>query len=910
MGIRDLFNALLSTPAPTPEPKSLPVRADAWYNATTGLGVSTYDQTTTTTYTIGTDLTRHPELIRRLLRSNALSRKVVGKQVELAWSTGVKYRATSSTGVDVTTQLEDELSRVGAEPNIKRARTLGRSFGGALLLMSIDDGLSPSQPVELSRIRRLLYLRPIDRHDVSQIEYDKTGGARDGEPEFYTISIPGLSAVRVHHTRVIRFDGLEVDRRTKQNLGGWTDTVLQPSYEAIRDFSSGQQSLSAQLQGATQTVYTVKGLHEQILAGNREFIQDWIASVELSRSNLRAVVLDSDGESIDFASRPLGDAVKVSQSLQYAVAAACDMPIVELFGTPPAGLSSDDMSATRRFYDRVEVEEQQGEQGRALDRVLEILTSQSLERELFGASVGYEWPSLYSPTAVEKANINKTKADTLATLISSGVLSPDDVRTVAAELVNIELVEDDRPTDAAIDQEDDEDDRGDAILRLGRSPDIALGRVKNRLKQQAGRLATGAKPIKKSTFLNIVEFALADLPGADVINLKLYISEQFDALSDDLAGFNRKHEGDTEALRRLMRTRATLRADQFERKVEQAKVRADIAATGATMFRWRTREDNRVREEHAEIDGQVFPLATGHPDLGFPGDPPNCRCYAVLVDETRATGDAETFIAPKAVRDSARQALEARAELPPSRRGMTSVGIARARDLANGRQLSLDTLRRMKSYFDRHEVDKSSKAWQEEEWSKGRQAWFGWGGDAGRQWVEGVLADLEERADRRPEIFCREVNPDSTGQVSDEAAGHEKSINGDDLAKTPAKPDERVKGSKKNPEGSASGRRGGIKINAATEKALRRKLDEHLEDYSRDASKKTDLGTLKAVYRRGAGAFSTSHRPGMTRAQWSIARVNAFLYLLQNGKPKNKAYTTDNDLLPKGHPKYSGGDDD
>ena len=60
---------------------------------------------------------------------------------------------------------------------------------------------------------------------------------------------------------------------------------------------------------------------------------------------------------------------------------------------------------------------------------------------------------------------------------------------------------------------------------------------------------------------------------------------------------------------------------------------------------------------------------------------------------------------------------------------------------------------------------------------------------------------------------------------------------------------------------------------------------------------------LKAVYRRGAGAFSTSHRPGMNRNQWAMGRVNAFLKLLKSGKPTNSAYTTDNDLLPAKHPR-------
>ena len=119
-------------------------------------------------------------------------------------------------------------------------------------------------------------------------------------------------------------------------------------------------------------------------------------------------------------------------------------------------------------------------------------------------------------------------------------------------------------------------------------------------------------------------------------------------------------------------------------------------------------------------------------------------------------------------------------------------------------------------------------------------------------------------------------------------------------AQTPAPKADQIKGSAKNPEGSASGSRGGIKISDEQVKALENIRDEHNEKYSAD-HKKVDLGTLKAVYRRGAGAFSTSHRPNMTRAQWALARVNTFLKLVGTGERK-KSYTTDLDLLHKDHP--------
>ena len=64
------------------------------------------------------------------------------------------------------------------------------------------------------------------------------------------------------------------------------------------------------------------------------------------------------------------------------------------------------------------------------------------------------------------------------------------------------------------------------------------------------------------------------------------------------------------------------------------------------------------------------------------------------------------------------------------------------------------------------------------------------------------------------------------------------------------------------------------------------------------------VAKLRVVYQRGVGAYQTSHSPEVKSSQqWGLARVNAFLYLVKNGRPENAKYTTDNDLLPAKHPK-------
>ena len=118
-------------------------------------------------------------------------------------------------------------------------------------------------------------------------------------------------------------------------------------------------------------------------------------------------------------------------------------------------------------------------------------------------------------------------------------------------------------------------------------------------------------------------------------------------------------------------------------------------------------------------------------------------------------------------------------------------------------------------------------------------------------------------------------------------------------AQTPAKKSEKKEGSSKNEKGSAG--KDGKKITFSDKviSALKAKVKEHNEKHS----KKVTLAQLKKVYRRGAGAFSSSHRPGMTRGQWAMARVNTFLKMARGGKVKKSYRAADSDIA-KGSEEY------
>jgi hypothetical protein len=108
---------------------------------------------------------------------------------------------------------------------------------------------------------------------------------------------------------------------------------------------------------------------------------------------------------------------------------------------------------------------------------------------------------------------------------------------------------------------------------------------------------------------------------------------------------------------------------------------------------------------------------------------------------------ADTYAPPKSVKDSASRALDwIRDGMAGS--GFTATGRARASQLARGEAVSYETLKRMKSFFSRHEVDKKAIGFSQGEKgfpSAGRVAWDAWGGDAGFAWAESMVERIENR---------------------------------------------------------------------------------------------------------------------------------------------------------------------
>ena len=155
------------------------------------------------------------------------------------------------------------------------------------------------------------------------------------------------------------------------------------------------------------------------------------------------------------------------------------------------------------------------------------------------------------------------------------------------------------------------------------------------------------------------------------------------------------------------------------------------------------------------------PCWDGYVQRGMkPGDNgkpvPNCVPAAKVDDlfedddtveyDTDTVSKAEGYSPPAGARSAARRAIKFKEDGKAKGAG-TAVGWTRAGQLARGESISLSTVKRMYSYFSRHEVDKKGKDWgNSANPSNGYIMWLAWGGDAGYSWSRGIANRERDKA--------------------------------------------------------------------------------------------------------------------------------------------------------------------
>ena len=316
---------------------------------------------------------------------------------------------------------------------IEEALKLQRIYGGAVLFMVCDDGLSPDQPLDPSRVRQITDLVPLSKREIKP---DNFSYLDYRAPEKYRISTSksvldnnDLQYLLVHSSRVLRFDGLYMPWKQRINNDGWGLSCLQSFYEPWKRYRGATDGLSTMLNELDLFVHQIPGLANKITAGKESALKARLEANALARSVYGGFALDSE-EQVSFASRSLGGAQDLFDRLTDDMVAASDCPKPVLFGMSPAG----GLSEAGKFEQRLWASSVERYQTQSLKRALTQYFTLLMQMPggPTGGNVPAEWevhfPPYYSMSDADKANLRQQVALSDQIYMDAGVVTPMEVR--------------------------------------------------------------------------------------------------------------------------------------------------------------------------------------------------------------------------------------------------------------------------------------------------------------------------------------------------------------------------------------------------------------------------------------------------------------------------------------------------
>jgi hypothetical protein len=159
-------------------------------------------------------------------------------------------------------------------------------------------------------------------------------------------------------------------------------------------------------------------------------VQNWIAN----RDNFGIKMGDKETEDFKQFDTPLADFDGLVFTQYGLVAATAGCPITKLLGTTPGGFAATGEYDEASYHEMLESMQERDFTPFAQRHHALVMKSEVLPKfkELADAEIIVKWHELDALTHVERSQVNLNKAETGASLIASGALSPVDERARVA----------------------------------------------------------------------------------------------------------------------------------------------------------------------------------------------------------------------------------------------------------------------------------------------------------------------------------------------------------------------------------------------------------------------------------------------------------------------------------------------
>jgi uncharacterized protein len=399
-------------------------RVDGWNNLLTMMGKQGHDKRMSTVFSAKTFMDE--QQLTDLYVDDGMGKLLVDLMIDDAMREGFQIEG------DPEGLVQSKIEEIEGFLEIERLLKWDRLFGGAVMILGVDDGSSDlEQPLNINNIRSLEFLRTYDRYRVNWTTadlYNDPKLRKHGKVAVYNVwPVDGLASYRVHETRCIVLPGMDIPEQARRLNQGWGTSFLQHCYEQMRDLGDAYGGLGNIIQDFVFGTLSINNLQEMIAAGQESFIKARLELMDLSRHVINTVLLD-EKEVYEKHASTVSGLSDIMDKFYEALSMVSGYPIRKLKGDQGGGLNNEGTGVTKDYYDRVS-SYQENRYKAALNTVSKIIMKSS--KGPFSGTEPKDWKIKFNPlfqlTEKEEAEVKKLNSESDCNYVNAGVLDPVEV---------------------------------------------------------------------------------------------------------------------------------------------------------------------------------------------------------------------------------------------------------------------------------------------------------------------------------------------------------------------------------------------------------------------------------------------------------------------------------------------------
>lgn len=330
---------------------------DSFQNFQSKLGIGTDNATSAGTYGLN-PITRNRTLLEWAYRGSWLCGLGVDLPADDMTRTGAEIVGDLDT--EDIEAIEEKIVDLDIWGSTNQVLKWGRLYGGAIGY-NVIDGQDPSTPLRWDTVGLGQYkgILPLDRWQLTPdtTRFVSEPGRNQGLPMYYDIigSLPGITASRIHYSRVFRSEGVTLPWWQKTYENYWGLSILERPWDRIMAFDSATTGAAQLVYKSYQRVLKMEGLRDAIANGGP--VENVVLkTLEMMRkfASIEDISLIDAGDSLEGLQHSAFSGIcDILVALGQQTSGSFKIPLVRLFGQAPTGLNSSGESDIRNYYDGI-----------------------------------------------------------------------------------------------------------------------------------------------------------------------------------------------------------------------------------------------------------------------------------------------------------------------------------------------------------------------------------------------------------------------------------------------------------------------------------------------------------------------------------------------------------------------------